>query len=191
MDRFIGNDISGYENGIMPTGGSGGVFSGNYIHDLRSTKADPPYTGVQVEGGESNLRIENDTVMNEQDSNIFLQALYGPISNVVINNNSVGGLSNGNNSYNIYVESRFGYPITDVSITNDYINKAYYGYFSIVNSSPTMSGNVQFRHRSWRYGAIRRPVDQSAPDQSGSPENRVFSNDTGTAGDCITSGNTL
>jgi len=105
---FIGNDISRYENGIMTTGGSGGVISGNYIHDITSSKPDAHYTGIQVEGGESNLRIENNTVMNERDSNIFLQALYGPISNVVINHNWVGGSSDGNNSYNIYVESRFG-----------------------------------------------------------------------------------
>jgi beta-glucanase (GH16 family) len=189
---FIGNDISGYENGIMSSGGSGGVFNGNYIHDLKSTKADPHYTGIQVEGGESNLRIENNTVINDQDSNIFLQALYGPISNVVINHNWVGGSNSGNNSYNIYVESRFGYPITDVSITNNYINKGYYGYFSIVNSSPTMSGNVLFDSDH----GISPPTGGSSTPPTGptppsAPVIASFSDDTGSVGDGITKDNTL
>jgi hypothetical protein len=188
--QFIGNDISGYENGIQTTGGSGGVISGNYIHDITSSNPNAHYTGIQLEGNESNLLIENNTVINDRDSNIFLQALNGPISNVTINHNYVGG-GTGDNSYNIYVESRFGYPVTGVSITNNYIDKGYWGYFSIVNSSPTMSGNVEF---DTVHGVMPPAGGSSSPTDPVSPDAPViasYSNDTGKVGDGITSDNTL
>jgi hypothetical protein len=138
---FLGNDISGAEHGLVLTDGAS-VVRGNYIHDGGSNKADPHIGGISVKGGQNNVVIEDNTVVGRSDatSNIFLQNNWGPISNVAIKHNYLGG----DPGYNIYVEGRLsGGPVTRVSITDNVLVQGHYGYYSIVDASPTLADNVE------------------------------------------------
>ncbi|BCH20829.1 right-handed parallel beta-helix repeat-containing protein [Mesorhizobium sp. L-8-3] len=139
---FIGNNIYGFENGIGLSGGSGGIVKGNFIHDLQAPGSDPHYDGIAIQGGQSNVLVEGNTVFARDTSNIFIKNDFGPISDVRVNNNYLAG----DPGIMIYVDGRAsGGPITGVSITNNYMEKGYYDYFSIDNSSPVISGNVYLK----------------------------------------------
>ncbi len=136
---FLRNDISKSENGIALTDGASTV-KGNFIHDLQNGAKDPHYDGIAVQGGQNGVLIEGNTIIGRDTSNIFIQNYWGPISNVVINHNYLAG----DPGYSIYVEGRFNTgPTTGVSITNNVIVKGYYGYYSIVDSSPKILGNAE------------------------------------------------
>ncbi|MDI7860730.1 right-handed parallel beta-helix repeat-containing protein [Rhizobiaceae bacterium n13] len=138
--NIIGNDISNSENGIVLLGGSSTV-KGNYIHDLLDSAEDPHYDGISVQGGQNGVLIENNTVVGRDTSDIFIKNDFGPISNVIVNNN----LLIGEPGYALYVDARAsGGPITGVSITNNHVEKGFYGYYSIDKSSPVLSGNVEY-----------------------------------------------
>ena len=185
---FIGNDISGAEHGIVLGPGSA-VVVGNYIHDAGSNKADPHIGGISLKGEQNNVLIENNTVILGTDatSDIFLQNNWGSISNVTINHNYLGG----DPGYNIYVEGRLsGGPVTGVSITNNVIVKGHYGDYSIVDASPSMSGNFVYP------AGTNVTSDPTSPTQPGStppsaPKIVSFSADSGVANDHITNDNTL
>jgi Ca2+-binding RTX toxin-like protein len=132
------NNISGYENGIMFQGG--GVIKGNYIHDLQASGADPHYDGIQIMGPLDGALIEDNTILARDTSNIFIANEWGAISNLVINRNYLGGTP----GYAIYVEGiRSGGPVTNVTITNNHVEKGHWGYYSIEKASPNFSGNVE------------------------------------------------
>jgi len=131
---FLGNNISGFENGIhFETGG--GTIKGNYIHDLQSSSGDGHFDGIEVRGGTNGLLIEGNTVIGRDTSDIIIQDYQGPVNNVTINHNFLGG----DPGYNIYVEGRFGNGTTNVKITDNYISEGHFGYYSIVSSSPVIS----------------------------------------------------
>src|SRR5262245_17327509 len=139
---FVGNDISGAMHGIALGPGSA-VVKDNYIHDAGNNTADPHIGGISLKGGQNNVLIEGNTVVLGSDatSDVFLQNINAPISNVTINHNFLGG----DPGYNIYVEGRFNTgPVTGISITNNVIVEGHYGDYSIVDASPAISGNVVF-----------------------------------------------
>lgn len=138
---FLRNDISKSENGIVLTVGTS-VVEGNYIHDLQDGYSDPHYDGISVQGGQNGVRIENNTVIGRDTSDVFIKNDFGSISDVTVDHNYLGG----NPAYNIYVDGRAdGGPITGVAITNNYLEKGVYGYYSVDNSTPVISGNVELR----------------------------------------------
>ena len=185
---FVGNDISGAEHGIVLGPGSA-VVIGNYIHDAGSNKADPHIGGISLKGGQNNVLIEGNTVILGSDatSDIFLQNNWGPISNVTINHNYLGG----DPGYDIYVEGRLsGGPVTGISITNNVIVKGHYGDYSIVDASPTMSGNVVFPAGT----TVPNDPTSTTPPASTPPTAPTiasFSQDSGVVGDHITNDSTL
>jgi hypothetical protein len=137
--NFIGNDISKSENGIVLLSGASTV-RGNYIHDLQDGTGDPHYDGISVQGGQNGVLIEGNTVIGRDTSAVFIKNDFGPINDVTVNHNYLAG----DPVYNIYVDGRAnGGPITGVTITNNYLEKGYYGYYSIDNSSPLISGNIE------------------------------------------------
>lgn len=137
--NIIRNDISGYENGIMNTG-RGGTIRGNYIHDLKAAGSNPHYDGIQIMGPAGALLIDNNTILSQDTSNIFIANAFGEVDNVVINNNYLAG----GPGYAIYVDaSRKGGPVTNVAITNNYVVKGGWGYYSFEKSTPKLSGNIE------------------------------------------------
>ncbi|MEQ1955494.1 right-handed parallel beta-helix repeat-containing protein [Mesorhizobium sp. CN2-181] len=137
--NFLRNNISRSENGIVLQGGAS-LVKGNYIHNLEDKSADPHYDGISVQGGQDGVLIEGNTVIARDTSNIFIKNDFGPISNVTVNNNYLAGTP----GINIYVDGRAsGGPIVGVSITNNHLVKGGYGYYSVDNSTPTISGNIE------------------------------------------------
>jgi serralysin len=136
---IVGNDISNVENAIVP--GSNATIKGNYIHDLFYNGTDPHYDGIQIQGGQNGVLIEDNTILSKDTSDIIIQDYFGSVSNITINHNF---LSNDDwLGYNVYVEDRFAnYTTTNVKITNNVINKATYGDFNVVGNTPTISGNT-------------------------------------------------
>ncbi|MBZ9993082.1 right-handed parallel beta-helix repeat-containing protein [Mesorhizobium sp. BH1-1-4] len=178
--NFIGNNISGGEHGIVLTDGAS-VVKGNYLHDGGSALADPHIGGISLKGGQNNVLIEDNTVIGKDTSDIFLQNTFGPITNVTINHNYLAG----DVGYNIYVEGRFDTgPTTGVSITNNYIVKGFYGYYSTSEASPAISGNTEVLP-----GATPTPTPDPdpAPVPTPPPEKHTF---FGTSGNDVFHGTT-
>ncbi|MEZ0071483.1 DUF4082 domain-containing protein [Planotetraspora sp. GP83] len=86
-----GNDIHDATDAIN-TGR--GTIEGNYIHDLRAFSGDH-VDGIQTEGssGSQPLVIKNNTILNpvDQTSAIMLATSLGPVTNVLIQGNLIGG----------------------------------------------------------------------------------------------------
>ncbi len=134
---FTGNNISAFENGIRLQDGASTV-KGNFIHDLGAAGADPHYDGIHVQGGQNGVLIEDNTVMGRDTSDIIIQDYYGPVNDVTVNHNNLGGTP----AFDVYVEGRFGNGTTNVKVTNNLLRKGVYGYFSIDTASPLISGNI-------------------------------------------------
>lgn len=140
---FLRNDISRTENGIVLTAGSS-VVKGNYIHDLEDGTSDSHYDGIAIQGGQNGVLIQGNTVIARDTSNIIIQDYFGPVNDVTIDQNYLGG----NPGINVYVEGRFGNGTTNVRITNNHLERGSYDTFSIVNSNPLISGNIELRRGS-------------------------------------------
>lgn len=130
-------NIFGVENGISPFGGS--QVEANYIHDLGAPEA-PHYDGIQIDGGESNIVIRGNTIINDysQTSAVMIDNYFGPISNVSVEGNRlIGG------GYTVYSDGNFdGGAITGVSFTDNRMGEGQWGYALIRNNTVTESGNV-------------------------------------------------
>ena len=157
--KFLANDISQCENGITLTGGASTV-KGNYIHDLNEAGGDPHFDGISVQGGQDGVLIEDNTIIAKDTSCVFIKNDFGPIKNVVVNRNYMAG----NVGYNVYVDGRAsGGPITNVSITNNKLEKGFYGYYSVDNSSPTISGNEE-RPKGYAWPTDPEPEPEPEPE---------------------------
>ena len=135
--KFVGNNIYNVENGINVTGSS--VIENNYIHDLKSPGS-PHYDGIQIDGGQSNISIDHNTVIAGTDavSAIMIDNYFGPISNISVDNNLlVGG------AFTVYNSAQFdGGPVTGVSFTNNHLGKGGYGYRAFTKTNTVWRGNV-------------------------------------------------
>jgi Ca2+-binding RTX toxin-like protein len=159
--NFLRNDISNTENGVVLTGGSSTV-KGNYIHDLLDGGRDPHYDGISVQGGQKGVLIEGNTVIGRDTSDIFIKNDFGPISDVTVK----GNLLLGDAGYTIYVDGRAsGGAITGVNISNNYVEKGFYGHYSVDKSSPVISGNVEFANGATPNPTLPppNPTDPSGP----------------------------
>jgi hypothetical protein len=125
------------ENGIVLTGGSSTV-KGNYIHDLQVAGSDPHYDGISVQGGQRGVLIEGNSILSRDTSNIIINNDFGPVFDVTVHHNYLAGSP----GWNIYVYGTKG-GTTGVVITENYIERAYYGYYSVEASSPVISNNIE------------------------------------------------
>jgi hypothetical protein len=175
---FLRNDISKVDNGIVIQGDNA-LVQDNYIHDLQAA-GEPHYDGIQIDGGISNATIRHNTVINSHDqtSALMINNYFGPVSNVVIDNNKlVGG------GYTVYSDGQFaGGPISGVSFTNNILGKGEWGYSYFVNNTPAWQGNTDDAGHA---------VDTPGIITMGGPEITSFSSDSGVAGDGITNDNSL
>jgi Right handed beta helix region len=134
---FLRNNISNVENGIVITGNNN-VIEDNFIHDLNAG-GKPHYDGIQIDGGISDVMIRHNTIINAHGAAgaIMIDNEFGPVSNVVIENNLLAG-----GSYTIYSDAKFNSnPITDVSITNNHIAAGQYGPVLFRGNTPAYAGN--------------------------------------------------
>ncbi len=158
---FIGNDISQSENGIVLQGGAS-VVRDNYIHDLFDNFGEPHIDGISVQGGQDNVLIEHNTIESWDTSAIFIKNDFGPINNITVRNNLLyGDAERGDPAATVYV---YGPNTTNVSITNNYIEKGEWYYVATSNASPTLSGNIQ-----WNNKTDATPYPTSAPTQPSTP----------------------
>ncbi len=131
-------NVSGVENGLVP--GSGSVLRDNFIHGLSSPGA-PHYDGIQIDGGQSNISIDHNTVdLREWDqtSAVMIDNWFGPVSNVAVSNNKLLGAG-----YTVYSDGQFsGGSISGVSFTNNRIGNGQWGYSLIRNNTVTWTSNV-------------------------------------------------
>ncbi len=134
---FLYNNIFNVENAFGV--GSNTIIKHNYIHDLKASGS-PHYDGIQMDGGQSNVWIEHNTIINDHDqtSAIMIDNWAGAIDNVVVTDNLlVGG------GYTIYVDGQFNnYPITNVSITNNHMGTGGFGITNFNKTNPIYTGNV-------------------------------------------------
>jgi len=185
---FLNNNIYNVENGIVPA--SGDLIQDNYIHDLHASGA-PHYDGIQIDGGQSNVTIRHNTVINDngQTSAVMIDNYFGPISNIVVDDNVLAG-----GGYTIYVDGQFNKnSITGVAITNNHMGKGAWGFTDFNGTDPTYTGNI---NDGWNQisSSTQDPspnppaIDTTAP---GAPTIASFSKDSGKVGDHITNDNTL
>lgn len=133
-----GADITGVENGLTPDGGS--VLRGNWVHGLASPGS-PHYDGIQIDGGQSNITIEQNTIdmrEHEQTAAVMIDNWFGPIKDISVNKNLLMG-----GGYTVYSDGQFsGGSITGVSFTNNKLGKGQWGYSSVVKNTVVWTGNV-------------------------------------------------
>ena len=122
-------------------------ISDNYIHDLAEASSDPDarhFDGINLFAGGNGTVIDHNTIAMPGTNTgggtaaVFISAQFGNINDVTVSNN----LLYGGASYTVYVEETRGYQITNVSLTDNYVEKGQYGYYNIVGNTPVMSGNV-------------------------------------------------
>ena len=135
---LLRNDFSKAENGIVLQGGKS-VVKGNFIHDLLSSAGNAGhYDGISVQGGQNGVLIEDNAIYARDTSDVFVKNDFGNITDVTVNHNYLGG----NPGINVYVDGRGPKGvITNIKITNNVLTGAQFP-FSIDNSSPVISGNV-------------------------------------------------
>ena len=136
-------DISQVGHGVDVSGGPT-VVKNCYIHDLVSSSSSH-YDGVFF-GGNSNpnfsLLIQNNTVINNnnQTAAVFLQNVFGPISNVTITGNYLAG-----GGYTSYCDATRGTgAVTNISYTNNAWTRGYFGLTSFRSCTPTWTGNYDY-----------------------------------------------
>ncbi|WP_245309477.1 Ig-like domain-containing protein [Bradyrhizobium retamae] len=189
---FVGNDISHVSIGIQLTDGASTV-SGNYIHDLFYGSADPHYDGVTALGGQNHVVIEHNTIIapnNNGTAAVFIDNDFGSVNDVTVRDN----LMFGDPAYTVHVAQKAGLSgiISNVVIENNYLDRGHYGYIAVQNTTATIRNNVQWDNSTdpTPY-PTSSPTPPSTPTPPSAPTIASFSNDTGAAGDGITSDNTL
>lgn len=187
--KFIANNIYNVENGIGVDGGNT-LIESNYIHDMIASGS-PHYDGISIDGKNSNITITHNTVINDhtQTSAIMIDNYFGPVSNVIVDNNVLYG-----GGYNIYSSAQFnGGSVTGVSVTNNHVGGGYWGPTAFTGNTPVYTGNVDDS------GTLIATLNTSANSGTSTggtaaptaPVIASFSSDSGTAGDKITSDNTI
>jgi hypothetical protein len=135
-------NISGFENGITSQPGST-LIKYNYLHDLGGPGVDPHVDGMEIYGGENGTLIEDNRVMADDTSCVFLANLLGSLTNIIVNHNYLTGADviircEGNKSSSL---------VTGIRLTNNVMGDANFGRFNIVagpsgSNAPVVTGNV-------------------------------------------------
>lgn len=141
---FRRNNIHHCSDGIN-VAGDNTLIEDNFIHHSSGTAASH-IDAIQADGGFKNLTIRHNTIINEngQTAGIMLDNYWGPIDNVLIENNVVKG-----GGYTIYLNeaNKTTDKMTNVRVLNNRLGKGVWGYFDIRANAgfvPTLSGNVDY-----------------------------------------------
>lgn len=152
--NFIGNLISGCENGILPEANS--VVSGNFIFGLRDS-AEAHCDGIPMHGGHSHIRVEGNWVeMTAGTAAVYVTNDFGDVGvdDIIINHNALFarplGVTKGGSGSAIHIAEKDGRPrITNVVITNNHCSRGVYTYiFSDASAVVKMLGNVDFNTKA-------------------------------------------
>jgi hypothetical protein len=130
-------NIYGFENPLVPESGS--VLQDNYVHNL-GAPASPHYDGIQIDGGVSNVTIRHNTIVVDhgQTSAVMIDNYFGPISNIVVDDNRLAG-----GGFTVYSDDSFNSnPISGVQFTNNRMGRGAWGYALIGKAKPVDTGNV-------------------------------------------------
>ena len=131
-------DVHSVENGIIPMSGS--VIRDSWIHTLEASGSDPHYDGFQLDGGQGNILIENNTVdltNQNRTSTVMIDNDFGSVTDVTVNANRLLG-----GSFTVYADGKFSSdPITGIAYVNNRMGMGGYGYGLIRNASVKWSGN--------------------------------------------------
>ena len=187
---FKNNNIYNVENGIA-VDGNNTLIEGNYIHDLHAS-GEPHYDGIQISGGLSNITVRHNTVVNQQTqtSAVYITNDWGPVSNVLVEDNQLIGAG-----YTVYSDEKgggSGPQISGVQFLNNKIEAGHWGFTYISNNTVVWQGNTEVGtgktisvDGKLSAGPVTPPTGLDAPIIAD------WSSDTGTAGDGITSDSTL
>lgn len=145
-------NVQGGEHGIVMGYGAGTVI-GNYLHDPDIDPSvvggDKHVGGVSFKGGQDGVLVRGNRIVcnNEGTSDIFMQAQFAPINNVLIDGNLCGT----NPGFNLYCEDRFGFTATNITITNNVFYTGAFGVFAFnitISPQPTISNNVTMPNKN-------------------------------------------
>jgi hypothetical protein len=134
---FLRNNIHNVQAGIVP--GNGALIQDNYIHDLLAPGT-PGYNGVQIDGGVRNVLIVHNTILNPtaQESAVNINNFFGPVSNIMISNNLLGG-----GQHTVVTDAQFSVsPISGISFTGNSLRAGTAGYKFFNLYAPVFTGNV-------------------------------------------------
>jgi Right handed beta helix region len=147
-DNFVVRncDLHDFENGIGI--GSDGVIEGCYIHDLRGAP-DAHVDGIQFAGNNYNTIIRDNWIESWDTSCIIVKADYGPIDNVLIENNTLTNKPGDYTAAPIFTVSITPeWPVTNITILRNRIQKgtpAFGGlYLSYDNTQPECFHNIDY-----------------------------------------------
>lgn len=141
-------DISQGEHGIALGFGTATII-GNLLHapdiDPAAVGGDKHVGGVSFKGGQNGVLVQGNRIIcsSEGTSDIFIQAQFAAINNVSIDHNFCGV----DPGFNIYVEDRFGFQTTNISITNNVIMSGHFGVYSLnvtISPQPYFANNTTF-----------------------------------------------
>jgi hypothetical protein len=127
----------GEDGGVL---GSNCVWEYNYIHDLTGYvgNPDPHSDGLQAQDGISHIIIRNNTIMNNLNAAIILKSDFGPIDDVLIQNNYLDG-----GNYMVYSRAGLDYPApTNVRLIDNTFGRDY--NFGLISADGTIinQGNI-------------------------------------------------
>jgi len=158
---FVGNNIHNVSDGMSIESTNSTLIQDNYIHDMTGP-ASSHYDGIQVEGNASNIKIEHNTIVNENDqtSAVMICPDFGPTTNVTVDNNiMVGG------GFTIYAARTTSQAaVSNITITNNHMGEGQYGYTDFNNTTPTYTGNVNDGNSL--VGSLNSTSSRTAPDAS-------------------------
>lgn len=131
-------NIHHVENGVVP--GSGSLIQGSWIHNLLAS-GQPHYDGVQIDGGVNDVQITHNTIdLHELDktSAVMTDNLWGPVSNVTVNDNRLLG-----GAFTVYCDGAFTASPMSVAFTNNRMVPGVWGYGLVRGAcTGTVTGNV-------------------------------------------------
>ena len=131
-------NIHSVENGLVPESGS--VLQGNYIHHL-SAPGSPHYDGIQLDGGQNSVLIENNTVDLlewSQTAAVMIDNYFGPTSNITVRRNILKG-----GGYTVYADGQFrADTLTNIVFDGNAMVKGIWGYQVVRNASVTWTNNI-------------------------------------------------
>lgn len=139
-------DISGQHHCISSNGGN--VIEDNYMHDMRGN-SDGHYECIYYGGGSSfgGDTIRHNHMISFDTAVVFLKTDYGAVNNCIIDRNlmrqqtpvPVSGLHA--TSYTIYLD---GANMSGNQVTNNVMERGFYGYSSINGNTPVWSNNTDY-----------------------------------------------
>jgi len=116
-------DISGVQNAVIVEG-SGAEIRSNYMHDLSGGGSDPHYDGMELYGPSSNVVIEDNAIHSRDTSCVFISNLWGAHDNVKVNHNLLTGADMPCRTEG----TKSNKPVTNIVWSNNVIEKGHWGY---------------------------------------------------------------